>query len=139
MAGQVVANTSAPAGDDLTLAKLDEAIDAVKGAGNRSDLVIYGSFAALRKVNAVISGQQRFMDSVEIAAGFRVRSYDGIPLVTSTALPDDSSWSGSAISAITGEATNPTTSLVIVNKRYTYLEELTAMTDDALGTRRFAV
>jgi hypothetical protein len=128
VSGQVVANTSAAAGDDLTLAKLDEAIDAVKGAGNRNDLVIYGSFAGLRKVNAALSGVQRFMDTTEIAAGFRVRTYDGIPLVTSTGLPDDISWDGSAITGITGEATNPTTSLVIVNKRHTYIEELTAMT-----------
>ena len=128
VSGQVVANTTAPAGDDITLAKLDAAIDAVKGAGNRSDLVIYGSFAGLRKVNAVISSQQRFMDSVEIAAGFRVRSYDGIPLVTSTGMPDDMGWSGTAVTAITGEVGNPTTALVIINKRHTYIEELTAMT-----------
>lgn len=128
VSGQVIANTSAAAGDAVTLAKLDEAIDAVKGAGNRSDLVIYGSFAGLRRLNAALSGNQRFIESTEISAGFRVRTYDGIPMVVSTGLPDDSTWDGSAITGITGEVTNPTTSLVIVNKRHTYLEELTAMT-----------
>lgn len=128
VSGQVVANTSAAAGDGLTLAKLDEAIDAVKGAGNRSDLVIYGSFAGMRKLNAALSGNQRFMESTEIAAGFRVRTYDGIPMVVSTGMPDDLSWSGTALTGLGGEVTNPTTALVIVNKRHTYLEELTAMT-----------
>ncbi len=128
VSGQVVANSSAAAGDSMTLAKLDEAIDAVKGAGNRSDLLIYGSFQGLRKLNAALSANQRFMDSTEISAGFRVRSYDGIPMITTTALPDDLSWSGTALTGLSGEITNPTTALVIVNKRHVYLEELTAMT-----------
>ena len=128
VSGQVVANTGVAAGDAITLAKLDEAIDSVKGAGNRSDLVIYGSFAGLRRLNQALSGNQRFIESTEISAGFRVRTYDGIPMVVSTGVPDDSAWSGSAISALTGETTNPTTSLIVVNKRHTYLEELTAMT-----------
>jgi hypothetical protein len=128
VSGQVVANSSAAAGDDLTLAKLDEAIDAVKGAGNRNDLLIFGSFAGIRKVNAALQAQQAFNDMVEVDGGFRVRSYDGIPLITSTGINDDMEWSGSAIAATSGESTNPTTALVIVNKRHIYMSELNAMT-----------
>ena len=128
VAGQVVANTTAAAGDSLTLAKLDEAIDSVKGAGARSDLVIYGSFAGMRKLNAALQAQQQFMNETEIAAGFRVRTYDGIPMVVSTGMPDDLTWSGSAVTALSGETANPTTALAVVNKRYLWVEELTPMT-----------
>ena len=128
VSSQVVANTSAAAGDSLTLAKLDEAIDLVKGGAGRSDLVIYASYTGARKLNAALSSRQRFDDMTEIAAGFRVRTYDGIPIVVSTGMPDDLTWSGSAITALSGESTNPTTALVVVNKRYNWVEELTPTT-----------
>ena len=73
----------------LTAEELDQAIDLVKGSANRSDLVIVGSYASLRQVNAIMQAQQVFNDVTEIAAGFRVRTYDGIPLVVSTSMPDD--------------------------------------------------
>lgn len=122
---QVVAQTSAAAGDDLTLASLDQAIDLVKGSAAREDLVIVGSFNGLRKVNAALQAQQRFNDMTEIAAGFRVRTYDGIPLVISTNMPDDLTWSGTAITAFSGGST---TALLILNTRYCWIEELTPMT-----------
>lgn len=128
VSGQVVAQTTAVAGDDISLSKLDETIDAVKGAGDRRDLVIYGSFKALRKLNAALDSRQRFNNMTEIAAGFRVRTYDDIPLVTTTGLPDDMVWDGSAFTAFSGEVTNPTTGLVVVNRRHLYLEELTKKT-----------
>jgi len=134
VAGQVVAQTSAGAGGALTLAKLDETIDVVRGAGNRSDLVIYGSFKGIRKLNAALQAQQQFINEVEIAAGFRVRTYDGIPLVVSTGMRDDLGWSGTAVTKLGGEVTNPTTALVVVNKRFAYLEELTPMTMMPLAT-----
>jgi hypothetical protein len=125
VSGQVVAQTSAAAGDDLTLAKLDYAIDKVKGSGIRSDLAIIGSLAGLRAVNAALQSQQQFVNMIEIAAGFRVRSYDEIPLIPSTEMPDDLVWSGTAITAFTGGST---TALAIVNRRYTFIEELTPQT-----------
>lgn len=127
-AGQVVANTTATAGDDLSLAKLDETIDKVKGAGNRSDLMIYCSFLGGRKLNAALDSRQRFHNTTEIAAGFRVRTYDDIPIVVSTGMSDDQDWSGSAITGLTGEATEPTTSIVVINTRHFWIEELTPMT-----------
>jgi len=125
VASQVVANSSLTAGDDLVLAKLDEAIDKVKGSGNRTDIVIFGSFAGIRKVNAALQAQQAFNDMVEVKAGFRVRSYDGIPLITSTGISDVCDWSGTAVSALTGGST---TALFIVNKRYMYISELSPLT-----------
>ena len=125
VSAQVVANTSAAAGDSLTLAKLDAAIDTVRGSANRADIVIYGSFLGVRKLNAALQSQQQFSDMTEIAAGFRVRTYDGIPIVVSTGIPDTLTWSGSSVTALSGAAT---TALVVVNKRENWIEELTPAT-----------
>lgn len=128
VSGQVVAQTSAVGGDDLSLAKLDEAIDVVKGAGNRADLMLYCSFLGSRKVNAALDSRQRFNDMIEISAGFRVRHYDGVPVIVSTGMGDDLTWSGTALTGLSGETTNPTTAIVVVNKRHFWIEELTPMT-----------
>lgn len=125
VAGQVVSQTTVVTGDALTLAKLDETIDAVKGAGGRSDLIIYASFQGARKLNAALQAQQQFMNETEIAAGFRVRTYDGIPIVVSTGMPDDLTWDGANVTALSGAAT---TCLAVVNKRYLWMEELTPAT-----------
>lgn len=127
VSGQVISQTTAAGGDDLTLARLDETIDAVKGSASRSDLAIIGSFAGLRKVNAALQANQQFNDMTEIAAGFRVRTYDGIPLVISTEMPDVLTWNGTA-GSITAFGGGSTTALCVVNTRFTWLEELTAMT-----------
>lgn len=114
----------------LTLEKLDEAIDVVKGSAARQDLVIYASYKGRRLLNALLQSQQQFNDMVNIDAGFRVRSYDGIPIVTCTEIPDDSLYNHTSpgFSALTGETTNPSTTIIIVNTRYTWIEELTPLT-----------
>ncbi len=124
-ASQVVANTSATGGDAVLLSKVDEAIDKVKGAGARSDLIIVGSFAGIRKLNAALQAQQRFIEGTVIDAGFRVRTYDAIPMITSTQVPDTMTWSGTDITALTGGST---TALAVINKRYMWIEELTPAT-----------
>lgn len=122
---QIVLQTTAVAGDALTLEKLDETIDRVKGASTRSDLVILASFKGRRLLNAALQAQQQFNDVTEIAAGFRVRTYDGIPIVTTTAMPDVLTFNGSKVSAYSGGAT---TSILVVNTRYAWIEELTPLT-----------
>jgi HK97 family phage major capsid protein len=123
--GQVVANSTLTAGGAISLSKLDEAIDRVRGAGNRSDLVIVASFNGARKLNAALQAQQQFTNMTEIAAGFRVRTYDTIPIVISTALGNTMTWSGSSI---TDFANGSTTAYLIINRRYMWLEELTPTT-----------
>lgn len=127
VSGQTIANTTASGGDSLSLSKLDAAIDAVKGAAARQDLMIFGNFAGMRKVNSALQAQQQFNDRTEIAAGFRVRTYDGIPLITTTGIPSTLVWNGSSprVTAFTG---GTTTALVIVNTRHCWLEELTPLT-----------
>tara|TARA_B100000282_G_scaffold257035_1_gene203710 strand:+ start:8527 stop:9531 length:1005 start_codon:yes stop_codon:yes gene_type:complete len=116
-------NTTTPA--PITLSKLDEAIDKVKGSAQRGDLVIVGSFAGIRSVNAALQAQQRFNDVVEISAGFRVRTYDGIPLVVSTAIPNNLNFFGSGCIKDTSGAA---TCLLVLNTRYNYIAELTPTT-----------
>lgn len=123
VSGQVVANSTSA--DAVALSALDQAIDVVKGAGNRTDLVILTSFAGGRLLNAALQAQQQFTNVVEIAAGFRVMSYNGIPIVTSTQIPDDMTWSGTSFTAFSG---GDSTAFIIVNTRFIWIEELTPMT-----------
>jgi hypothetical protein len=125
VSSQVVANSTLTAGGALSLAKLDEAIDRVRGAGNRSDLVIVASFNGSRKLNAALQAQQQFTNMTEIAAGFRVRTYDTIPIVISTQMGNALDWSGSTLNAFTGGST---TAILVINRRYMWLEELTPTT-----------
>lgn len=62
----------------LTLAKIDEAIDTARGD---VDLMIT-SRAVRRKINSLLTAVQRFNDTTEVAAGFRVLTYDGLPILT---------------------------------------------------------
>ncbi len=62
----------------LSLSVIDEAIDASRG---QVDLIVT-SRRVRRKINSLLQAQQQFIDKTEIQAGFRVLSYDGIPIVT---------------------------------------------------------
>lgn len=62
----------------LSLNGLDRGIDNSRG---EVDLIIT-SRAVRRKIASLLQAQQQFVNSVEVAAGFRVLSYDGIPIVT---------------------------------------------------------
>lgn len=61
----------------LTLAMIDGAIDAARGD---VDLIVT-SRSIRRKINSLLQAQQNFNDRVEVAAGFRVLTYDGLPIV----------------------------------------------------------
>lgn len=121
---QLVSNTGTTSNAALSLSKLDEAIDRVKGSSQRGDLAIIGSFAGIRQVNSALQAQQRFNDITEIQGGFRVRTYDGIPLVVSTAMPNNFAFSADGI--VSGAGTGG--ALLVVNTRYCYLSELTPTT-----------
>ncbi len=60
----------------LSLAMIDEAIDAARG---EVDLMIT-SRQVRRKINALLQAQQQFVDRTEVAAGFRVLTYDNLPI-----------------------------------------------------------
>jgi len=92
----------------LTLAAIDKAIDDTRGECD----VIITSRAVRRQINGLLQAQQRFVDTMEVGGGFRVLSYDGVPILT------DLHW----------EATSPKQILfarradmkLIVNQDFTY-------------------
>ena len=122
--------TSYFAVEPVQLAKLAAAIDKVKGSAMRSDLVIVGSFAAIRQVNTTLQANQRFINETEIAAGFRVRTYDGIPMVVSSEMLDTLQFKSST--TLSGHVSNKTggtgCQLFIINKRHVFISELTPTT-----------
>ena len=130
--GQTTTASALSSSFPLSLANLDKAIDAVKGSSNRSDLVIVGSFAGIRQVNAALQAQQQFVNEVEIAAGFRVRTYDGIPLVVSSEIQDDLTFQGGSGNGYSGhikaESGGNGTQLMIINRRHVFVSELTPTT-----------
>jgi hypothetical protein len=73
-------------GDYLTLNMLDKAIDASSLAsgmnvtGTPADTIVT-TRPVRRYINSLLEEKQRFNDVVEVAAGFRVRSYDGLPIM----------------------------------------------------------
>ena len=78
-------------GYELTLLMLDKAIDMaadVTGSGvlGAGATVAVTTRPVTRHINTLLQAQQRFMNQTEIAAGFRVQTYDGLPFIT------DSQW-----------------------------------------------
>lgn len=125
VSGQRVANTSATAGDTLSLQKLDETIAKVRGRENKANLRIFASERGHILLNAVLQADQTFSNVVMVQAGFVVQTYQGIPIVESSGVPDAMTWSGTKILAYSGGAT---TALVVVNLTHAYLVVLTPMT-----------
>lgn len=120
--GQVVALTNSSTGVDLTLAKFDEAMDLVVTG---SPSVILTSRAGRRKINALLQSQQRFNDRIEVPGGFKVLSYNEVPILVSTNIPDTLSiTTGGTISSLTGGST---TAMFIVDLSQVFLSVLTEL------------
>lgn len=122
----VSANASAVPGA-LSLNLLDETIDAVKGSASRSDLLIVCSRAGHRELNKLLQANQQFNDVVELNAGLRVRTYDGIPIIQSTEVYDtyQATSAGNVFASYTA---GTSTAFMVLNKRYAYISELTPTT-----------
>jgi len=73
---QVLAQGSTDGGDALTLAKLDELIDAVQGAPD----VLFMNKTLRRKVNALMRAAGQANETVSDAFGRQINSYAGIPI-----------------------------------------------------------
>ncbi len=106
----------------LTLAALDATIDKVKGSANRSDLAIIASYAGMRQLNAALQAQQQFVNETEIAAGFRVRTYDGIPMIVDSNVRDVLRFGGVAAGSKAGHvidlANGTGTQFYVINRRF---------------------
>lgn len=127
ISGQTIANTTATSGDAIYLTKLDQSIQTVKGHTNKAAMRIYVNYTGHRKLNAALQALQRFVNMTEIEGGFVVDSYQGIPIIESTSIPDTLVWNGSGarVTAYTGGAT---TCLIVVNTTYVFFAELTPTT-----------
>ena len=114
----------------LTLSALDAAIDKVKGSANRNDLAIVASYAGMRQLNAALQAQQQFVNETEIAAGFRVRTYDGIPMIVDSNVKDVLTFQGAGEKQghILAETGGIGTQFYVINRRFIYLAELTPTT-----------
>ena len=110
----------------LTLAKLDEGIDAVKGAASKSRMVILCSKSGHRQLNALLQSDQQFNDVVEIDAGFRVRTYDGIPIIQCTNVLD--TYQIDTADVLTSYTAGTSTAFIIMNLDYCYVSELSPTT-----------
>ena len=125
--GNVVLLGSDDTGGDLTLAKLDEAIDKCYANPN----MIICSRTGRRIIQGLLQAQQRFVNTVEIRGGFRVMEYAGIPVLTSTAIFDtlvydyDGAGANKYVSALTGGST---TCILILNLGDAFIAELESLT-----------
>lgn len=78
---QIVSQASTNIGAALTLAKLDELIDACAPFVPN---MLVTSYAGRRAINALLQSSQRFMDKTEVKGGFKVMSYNEVPIYAST-------------------------------------------------------
>lgn len=79
-ASQVIELGAAPAGAALNTAKIDEAIDAAEDNDARVRFALTASVVR-RKWNALLESEQRFVNVTEVNGGFRVMTYNGIPVL----------------------------------------------------------
>ena len=119
---QVVALTNTGTGVTLTLEALDRAIDL--NLGNPG--LILTSRTGRRKLNALLQAQQRFVDKIEIKGGFKVMSYNDIPVVACSNIPDTLNiTSGGTVSSLTGGSS---TAFFIVDLQEVFMSVLTEVT-----------
>jgi len=81
--GTVDCGTSGSATGTLSLHDLNAAITVQEKARLDAQPAFLTSFERADEIDELLQPQQRFMGSTEIAAGFRVRTYRGIPILRS--------------------------------------------------------
>jgi len=128
---QVVATTNAVtpdgAGAPLTLSILDKAIDKIVGRPN----LIICSTRTRRQINALLQAQQQFVNMTEIAGGFRVMTYAGIPILDSNNVFDDWFFDGTNIVGRTGT----TSTLFILDTSEVFMGVLTEVKTEPLAKK----
>lgn len=112
----------------LTLAKLDQAIDTCSGDPN----MIIASKRSRRVLNQLLQSYQRFVNVVEVKGGFKVITYNNIPIFTSTNIVDTMLMAagGASVSAYTGGGAS---SLYVLDTEFVWVGELTPLTIEPLA------
>lgn len=114
----IVTTTTAAGGDPLTLPKLDEAVDAANGPIN----MMIMSRRTRRELFALLLGQ---IETREVLGGFRLPAYAGIPIFTSTNVPDTQTFNGTIVTSNTGSNTSE---IILINATHLWISELTRLT-----------
>lgn len=104
----------------ISKAILDEAIDQVIGQPN----MIITSRRVAREINALNQEFQRFNDTIEVKGGFRVSSYDGIPIYKSIYVPTNE-----------GTETNESRIYIVEYGTDVFMSELTALKLERLAKK----
>ncbi|RLF98543.1 MAG: hypothetical protein DRN49_05720 [Thaumarchaeota archaeon] len=116
---QTVVCYAGTAGGTLTLELLDEAIDLCTG---EPDMLIM-SKKTRRLLNALLQSSQRFIDKIEVKGGFKVMSYNNIPIYTSNNVVNTQSvGAGGTVSSEVGGSTS---SIYVVDTEHTWVGVLT--------------
>lgn len=116
---QTVVCAAAAAGGTMTLSLLDEAIDLSTGEPN----MLLMSKKTRRILNALLQSSQRFNDKIEVKGGFKVLSYNNLPIFTSNnILNSQGVGAGGTVSSETGGSTS---SIYIVDTEHTWVGVLT--------------
>jgi len=127
-ASQTAVVTTASTGGDITLEKLDEVIDLCAG---EPDIIIC-SKRTRRQIIALLQANQRFVDKIEVKGGFKLQSYNDIPIYVSTNIPDTMTFDGSA-KEITGLTGGQTSALYVIDTTYFWIGVLKELTMEALA------
>lgn len=88
--GNVVAQTTSGLGEALSAAKLDEMLDK---STTEIDMIIC-SKSVKRQINALSQSLQRFVDKIEVKGGFKLISWNDIPIYTSSNVPNIQHFGG---------------------------------------------
>jgi len=122
-AAQTVPVAASTTAGTLTLAKVDEAIDLSTGT---IDMMIM-SKTVRRKLNALLQAQQRFVNVVEVKGGFKLLSYNEIPIYTSNNVPNTVAYSadGTTVSSLT---TGSASFIEFIDTDHVWVGELTPVT-----------
>jgi hypothetical protein len=123
---QRVGTTTDADGKAMTLSDLDAVIH--KCAGNPD--MIFCSKAVGRQLWASLQAQQRFVNETEVRGGFKVPTYQGIPVFLSTRIHDNLNYDGSTPTPPTdfSGGTGSTSVLFVVDTQELWIEELTSLT-----------
>ncbi len=101
---QIIMSAATNMGGSLTINDLDQLVDAC--APFKPNMLVT-SLAGRRTINALLQSYQRFNDKIEVKGGFKLLSYNDIPIYVSTQIPDtlDYNTSGS-LQSLTGGCTS---------------------------------
>lgn len=109
------------------MAKLDEVIDKV--TAGEPDMIIC-SRRTRRQLVAALQASQRFVNTVEVKGGFKLLSYNGIPIYVSTNIPDTGTFDGSDI---TWDGNGDCSALYVVSTDHVWVGVLTDVTVQPLA------